>query len=142
LEIRGKQRSRQILRTAIVALFAGLTGCALPASAPTQLELAANEGTSTLQYAMVNVDPWVASILSKQYTSFGPTFRGTRHKPRNTEPRPVGPSGKLCIPCSLPCSWTDCKNHVHIPNGKAALFDLDLVAQTPWPAVLELNRPS
>lgn len=67
----------------VLALLALLSGCALPAAAPTSRELVSSQDSSDLSYALVHVDSRVIHTL-RQSSSFGPTFRGRKYVPKNT----------------------------------------------------------
>ncbi len=77
--------SRAVIRPAsIVTLLAILSGCALPASAPTKAELTASNPDSDFYYAQVNVNSRIVSVLNHHKTTFGPMFQGPAYVPRNT----------------------------------------------------------
>jgi polysaccharide export outer membrane protein len=64
-------------------LLASLTGCGLPAAAPTSRELVTTGGNE-LSYALVDVDSRVVAALHGHHTSFGAAFRGSFYTPKNT----------------------------------------------------------
>jgi polysaccharide export outer membrane protein len=60
---------------AAVLLAAVLAGCALPAAAPTSIELTSATGDGDFNYSLVKVDAHVVSILNRYHPSFGAVFR-------------------------------------------------------------------
>jgi len=61
----------------VLAMGSMLAACALPAAAPTSVQLESSIGQADFPYHLVRVDSRVVSILQgARTTSFGPSFRG------------------------------------------------------------------
>lgn len=66
-----------------LALLATLGGCALPAAAPTSLELTKSNGDADFNYTLVKIDARIVSLLDQFRPTFGPQFKNARYAATN-----------------------------------------------------------
>ncbi|HVX35196.1 polysaccharide biosynthesis/export family protein [Hyphomicrobium sp.] len=67
----------------VFALPIIMAGCALPAAAPTALELAASTDTPDFKYSIVKMDTHVVSELNHYHPTFGASFRNRHYGASN-----------------------------------------------------------
>jgi polysaccharide export outer membrane protein len=65
------------------ALLAALAGCALPAAAPTSVELVKSAGESDFNYSIVEMNARVVSILNRFHPTFGGALKAGPYRATN-----------------------------------------------------------
>ncbi len=75
--------SLRLRATIVTGLLAVLAGCALPAAAPTSLELMKSANGGDFNYTVVKLDAHVISLLDRYHPSFGPSFKRARYVATN-----------------------------------------------------------
>lgn len=66
-----------------MASLAVLAGCALPASAPTSVELTKSNGDADFNYTLVNIDARIVALLNRFHPTFGAQFKSARYAANN-----------------------------------------------------------
>jgi polysaccharide export outer membrane protein len=67
----------------ILVLLVALCGCALPAAAPTAVELVSSSHVGGFNFKIVTINARVVSILNRYHPSFGPSFRSGHYAATN-----------------------------------------------------------
>jgi polysaccharide biosynthesis/export protein len=75
----GQCKAASVSTLAVVALLTALTGCGLPAAAPTSLQLTKSTPNDDFNYSIVQMNGRVAAILNRFQPSFGAAFKGGRY---------------------------------------------------------------